>query len=172
LCGLSQAEFGAKLGVSKDKIFNYENERADPDELTISTIAELASVEIGELVNNKLKPSDIKIREIGQIKRSGAVPDHRDEIIVLLKEKCDRLEKDYSDSVKQLSLSLDSLAAGQEAIAQVQTESLQVLFELLKGKLKDKSADELMTTVLDRSFANQEKAGKRGKSFDGNKSRR
>jgi transcriptional regulator with XRE-family HTH domain len=62
LSELSQQEFGKLFGISKDKVFSYENERAQPNELIAAKIAEFAGITEEQLYKKKLKREDVIIK--------------------------------------------------------------------------------------------------------------
>ena len=61
LKGLSQAEFGHLLGVSKDAVYTYEVGRTVPNAALLSKIATMAGVSISDLAKKNLKDLTVNV---------------------------------------------------------------------------------------------------------------
>lgn len=73
LSGMTQEEFGQKMGANRNKQYTYEVNKAIPDELYMQRVADFANISIAELKGVELKEKDIKVID----------PDNKDMVYTL-----------------------------------------------------------------------------------------
>lgn len=61
LSGMTQEEFGVKMGANKNKQYTYEKGLAEPDELYQQRVSDFAGVSIKDLMSIRLKEKNINV---------------------------------------------------------------------------------------------------------------
>lgn len=94
LAGMSQAEFGKEIGVSRNALITYENGRTPPKGVTLQRIAKIAGVSAEDLTGRLLKEADINVTnaQTDYIKIRKAELDAMQTLISSMAKHIERLE--------------------------------------------------------------------------------
>lgn len=99
---LTQTAFGAVVGLTKDKVYTYENGVTEPDDFAIARIAKIARLTTDDVKGRALKEDEIKIQLPKKETPAVAGAEERlsnkdEELIASLKETIELLKKEVAN---------------------------------------------------------------------------
>lgn len=103
---LTQSEFGKKLGVSRDVIFNIENNRAKPKELFLEHLCDIFNVNKEWLFNGKGEIYCTKVQNKLLGNSIANIMESNNETLHKIINKLSEIDEDYLDLINDLITAL------------------------------------------------------------------